>query len=242
MPLRAAANTFKTKIPHNFLQVVSSELNNLFSSGQPPEHHKYLASPGSGSRPACSNELPLLEKCPVNPWDFIGRLRDYFRLSFGRLQGEWEHTLFPDSEPKLRRSLINWARFHLIGHALILTVSLYFGLWIIPIVVTLAPFYGGAIQFLCINAQHIGLQDNVDFHGCWTIQLNPFCALLNMNTIPNTTCSAVPLPPGKAYAAIKTDLPDSPRAAEHLERDHRHIEKQKEDPTYQYKAKLPRYE
>ncbi len=57
--------------------------------------------------------------------------------------------------------MFTWARVILIGHALIVAVSLYFGWWMIPIVVTFAPFYGGCLQFLCNNTQHVGLQNAV---------------------------------------------------------------------------------
>jgi hypothetical protein len=95
-------------------------------------------------------------------WDLIG-IEENLRFSFGKLEGEWEHALFPASAGPLRQSLFNWARFQLVGQALIIVVSLYFGLWIVPIVVTLAPFYGGAIQFLCNNAQHMAIRITSDF-------------------------------------------------------------------------------
>ena len=65
----------------------------------------------------------------------------------GKLEGEWELALFPESEPDKRRRLIRWDRFLLVGHGLIVVVSLYFGLWLVPVLVTLAPFYGGWLLF-----------------------------------------------------------------------------------------------
>jgi fatty acid desaturase len=243
---------FKTKALNTiFLQIVSFlSWNNpvqFWTSHQ--EHHKYTLHPPRDLEvvlPVLMSLSLFLKSTLVNPWDFIGRFKDYFRLSFGRLQGEWEHALFPDSDAALRRSLFRWARFHLIGHALILIVSLSFGLWMVPIVVTLAPFYGGAIQFLCNNTQHIGLQDNVpDFRLCSrTILLNPFLRFLYWNMNYHTEhhmYAAVPCYNlGKLHAYIKADLPDCPRGLLNAWKEIIAIlKKQKVDPSYQYVAKLP---
>jgi hypothetical protein len=74
------------------------------------------------------------------------------RLSLGRLEGEWENYLFPPEKVELRRRLFNWARISLTGHLIIVVVSIYFKLWFLPVVVTLAPFYGGWLQFLYNNS------------------------------------------------------------------------------------------
>ena len=49
-----------------------------------------------------------------------------------------------------------------------------------PVLITLAPFYGGGLQWLCNNTQHIGLQDDVpDFRLCCrTVILNPVVSFL----------------------------------------------------------------
>ena len=135
----------------------------------------------------------------------------------GKLEGEWELAIFPESDPDKRRRLIRWDRFLLVGHALIVVVSLYFGLWMVPVLVTLAPFYGGWLLFLCNNTQHIGLQDDVpDFRLCTrTVILNPFFRFLywHMNYhIEHHMYAAVPCYRlGKLHAAIKSDLPHCPR-------------------------------
>jgi fatty acid desaturase len=125
----------------------------------------------------------------VNPWDLYGRLKTTIRLSFGRLEGDWENALFPESAVELRRSLFNWARIQLVGHALIVCVSLYLDLWLVPILVTLAPFYGGWLQYLCNNTQHTGLMDNVsDFRLCSrTIILSPLSASCTGYELPHRT-------------------------------------------------------
>jgi hypothetical protein len=60
----------------------------------------------------------FLKSAVVNPWDLYGRLKATIRLSTGRLECDWENALFPGSAVELRRSLFNWARIHLVGHAL----------------------------------------------------------------------------------------------------------------------------
>jgi fatty acid desaturase len=182
----------------------------------------------------------------VNPWDFVERLKTYSRYSSGRLKGEWENALFPETAVALRRSLFNWARFQLIGHALIAIISLYFGLWLVPILITLAPFYGGALYFLINNTQHIGLQDNVPDYRlcCRTIILNPFLSFLywkmNYHTEHHMYAAVPCYNLAKLHAHIKSDLPNCPVGLVETWKEIIVIlEKQKIDPTYQYVAQLP---
>ena len=95
--------------------------------------------------------------------------------AFGKLPGEWDNALFPASDQKQRHRLFRWARITLLGHALIITVSIATGLWPIALIISGPRFYGGWLAFLLNNPQHIGLQDNVpDFRLCTrTILVNP---------------------------------------------------------------------
>jgi fatty acid desaturase len=213
------------------------------------EHHKYTLHPPEDLEVVLPQELTLesfLKNSVVNPWDFIYRLKTNLRLSFGILESGWVSSLFPPEEIKLRRDLFNWARIHLLGHAIIIAVSLYFDLWIIPIVITLAPFYGGWLQYLCNNTQHAGLMDNVpDFRLCVrTIYLNPFVRFLywHMNYhIEHHMYAAVPCYNlGKLHEQIKSDLPHCPTSLFGAWKEIIAIlKKQKEDPCYQYEAVLP---
>ena len=45
----------------------------------------------------------FLKVAIVSPWDFGKRLKEYVRLSMGRLEGEWENALFPPSAVAERR-------------------------------------------------------------------------------------------------------------------------------------------
>ena len=89
-----------------------------------------------------------------------------------------EQALFTPEATEQRRALFNWARLLLIGHALIVVISLHMGWWMLPVLLTLAPFYGGGFQYLLNEAQHIGLTDQVSDYriNTRTILLNPLLA------------------------------------------------------------------
>jgi fatty acid desaturase len=109
-----------------------------------------------------------------------GVIRDTILLAFGVVRGEWQLHLFPPSDKAARRPLVRWARLVLLGQAAIIAASAVTGLWQLAVIVSAARFYGGWLQWLCNNTQHIGLQDNVDDFRlcCRTVRLNPFVRFL----------------------------------------------------------------
>ena len=115
----------------------------------------------------------------VNPKGAVDHIRGVIKKARGEFGGEWELVLFPEGSPERARP-VNWARTMLAGHAVIIAVSIYFKLWLLPLVITFAPFYGSWLQSLCNNTQHAGLQDDVpDFRLCCrTVLLNPFVQFL----------------------------------------------------------------
>ena len=244
--------TFKTKWLNTlFLQIVS-----FLAWGNPvmywtshQEHHKYTLHPPDDLEVVLPYKLTLesfLRSAVVSPWDLFFRLRFVIRLCFGKVDGQWEESLFPPAAVELRRDLFNWARFALAGHVLITAVSLYYGLWLAPVLVTLAPFYGGWLVYLCGATQHAGLQDNVpDFRLCTrTFTVNPFVEFLywHMNYhIDHHMYAAVPCYNlGKLHQAIKADLPPCPDGLVATWKEILAIvKKQKADPQYQYVAPLP---
>ena len=213
------------------------------------EHHKYTLHPPDDLEVVLPVEITLnsfLKSAFVNPWGLIGRIKALIRLSRGRLEGEWENMLFPESAPKNRQCLFTWARIVLIGHTLIVIVSLSVGWWMVPMLITLAPFYGGLLLFLCNNTQHVGLQDNApDFRLCTrTIILNPVFRFLywHMNFhIEHHMYAAVPCYNlGKLHDAIKNDLPHSPVGLVAAWKEIIPIlRRQKVDPDFQYVPQLP---
>lgn len=213
------------------------------------EHHKYTLHPPDDLEvvlPRQHTVIGFLKFGFVNPIGFYERMRSVIRKSFGIVDGEWMNQIFPPEATEKRRKLFNWARTLLIGHILLTVVSLALGWWMLPILVTLAPFYGGALQFLCNEAQHTGLPDHVsDFRiNSRTILLNPVLQFLywNMNYhIEHHMYAAVPcynLP--QLHEAIKHDLPPCPNGlvaawAEIIPI----VQQQRRDPDYKYVPPLP---
>jgi fatty acid desaturase len=175
-----------------------------------------------------------------------GTLKTIIRVARGKFEGEWETKLFPVSSPAKQRPPIRWARTLLIGHGLIVVVSMGFKLWLVPVLVTLAPFYGGWLFFLCNNTQHIGLQDNVpDFRLCCrTFTLNPAVGFLywhmNYHTEHHMYAAVPCYRLGQLHRVIQHDLPACPRGLGATWREIAAIQKiQRQNPAYQHVAILP---
>jgi fatty acid desaturase len=243
---------FRTKFLNTFFLYFISFLgwfNPVLFWASHQEHHKYTLHPPDDLEVVLPVELTLksfFKTAVVNPWGFYGRLKGTIRLSLGRLEGEWEHALFPEEAVEKRQRLFRWARVLLIGHALLTGVSLYFGLWMLPVLVTLAPFYGGWLLFLCNNTQHVGLQDDVpDFRLCCrTIILHPFVRFLywhmNFHTEHHMYAAVPCYNLGKLHGQIKQDLPNCPVGLYATWKEIIGIlEQQKVDPEYQFVPELP---
>jgi len=213
------------------------------------EHHKFTLHPPDDLEVVLPYELTLtsfLRSLLVNPWDLVYRLKMNLRLSLGRTSGKWEASLFTPTAVALRRRVFGWSRFLLLSHLLLAAVALYFGVWQVPVLITLAPFYGGALLYLCGNTQHSGLQDNVaDFRLCTrTFLVNPFVGFLywHMNYhIDHHMYAAVPCYRlEQLHAAIAYDLPPCPVGLVATWKEILAIVKQQQrDPHYQYMARLP---
>lgn len=53
------------------------------------------------------------------------------------------------------------------GHGAIIAAGIFTGHWLLPVMLSGAPFYGGWLFWLCNNTRHIGLRDNAaDFRLC----------------------------------------------------------------------------
>ena len=176
----------------------------------------------------------------------VARRRLHTNVAGAELNDGWMLKLFPASEPEKRRKPVRWAQILLAGHALILVTSIYFHLWMLPLLTTFAPFYGAWLFFLCNNTQHIGLQDNVpDFRLCSrTFTMNPFVTFLywHMNYhIEHHMYAAVPCYHLAAlHARIRHDLPPCPHGLLATWQEIAAIQKRQDaDPTYQHIAPLP---
>ena len=245
-------SVFKTRFLNVFFLRIFSFLgayNHIRFWASHSEHHKYTLHPPDDYEVVFPVKLTFtnfLKSAVVNPWGFYARWKSIIRLSLGKLDDHEARIMFPESDMQKRRELFNWARTQLVGHALIIGISLYFGLWLVPVLITLAPAYGGWLLFLCNTTQHVGLTDNVpDFRLCCrTITLNPLVQFLywHMNFhIEHHMYAAVPCYNlGKLHRLIKHELPHCPAGLYETWKEIITILKiQETDPEYQYTPELP---
>ena len=223
--------------------------NHVFFWASHQEHHKYTLHAPDDLEVVLPVKLTFknyLKFAFINPQGLYNRLKGVIRLSFGIIDGEWANHLFPLEATAQRQALFNWARFLLIGHGLIVLVSLYLGLWMLPIILTFAPFYGAGFQYLFNEAQHIGLSDHVSDYrlNTRTILINPLLRFLywHMNYhIEHHMYAAVPcynLP--KLHELIREDLPPCPNGLlETWQVIIPIVQQQQIDPDYQFVPELP---
>jgi fatty acid desaturase len=252
------SSVFKTKALNNFFLHLFSFLgwyNPVMFWTSHSEHHKYTLHQPDDLEVVMPIKFTLqafIKSTIVNPLPFFNSLMTNIRFSFGKISkkdmpGEWEvDDLFPPSEVENRRRLFNWARTLLVGHGLIIGISIYTGLWLLPVLITFGNFYGGWLRFFCNNCQHVGLEDKVpDFRlCCWTVILNPFVRFLywHMNYhIEHHMYAAVPCYNlGRLHKAIEYDLPESPNGLYAVwKKIVETLKKQKVDPEYHYVPELP---
>ena len=179
-------------------------------------HHRYTLHPPDDLEVVLPVKLTLrsyLAFAFINPRGLVLRLKSVLQMCFGIITSEWEQALFPPEAVEQRRALFNWARLLIIGHGLIVVVSLALGWWMLPVLLSLAPFYGGGFQYLLNEAQHIGLSDEVSDYriNTRTILLNPVLGFLywQMNYhIEHHMYAAVPFYHlAELHELVKADTP-----------------------------------
>jgi fatty acid desaturase len=182
----------------------------------------------------------------VSVGGFRWMLGHTFRIARGRIAPGWETVLFPPDAVVERARLVRWARIVLGGHLVIVAGSLALGWWTVPVVTTLAPFYGGWLFFLHNNTQHVGLTDNEpDFRvSCRTMVVNPFFRFLYWHMNWHTEhhmYAAVPCYRLHAlHRAIRHDLPPVPVGLAATWREIAAIlARQAADPAYRHRPPLP---
>ena len=212
------------------------------------DHHKYTMHPAGDleidldARPTLRG---FLMDAFVNPRGLYRTLRMTIRHAFGILEGTWENHLFPPSKPDLKRRLVFWARALLIAHAILIGLAIYFHLWMLIVVVSLAKSYGGGLQWLCNEAQHAGLPGNVDdFRLCSrTIHLNPFLEFMYwyMNYhVEHHQYAAVPCYRlVHLHEAVKDDMPACGGLIAAWRQISGILDRKKADPGYQYYTQVP---
>jgi len=244
---------FKTPALNIFFRNIYSFLgwyNHVSFWASHQAHHRYTLHPPADLEvvlPSRLTPLSYLGFAIINPRGLALRLKNVIRLSFGHIDNDWERALFPPADLDQRRALFRWARWLLLGHGLLVIVSLVMGWWLLPILVTLAPFYGGGFQFLLNEAQHIGLSDRVtDYRlNTRTILLNPVLEFLywHMNYhIEHHMYAAVPCYHlAELHRLLRADLPEPPRGLVATWRQILPIlRRQRREPNFQFVPKLPR--
>jgi len=212
-------------------------------------HHRYTLHPPDDLEVVLPIRLMIRHFFMVgfiDPGSAWRTLRTTFRIACGKFEGEWELTLYPPGNKAGRAVPIRWARILMFGHALIAAAAIASGQWIIVLLVTLAPFYGGWLFFLCNNTQHVGLQDFVpDFRLCCrTFTLSPLVRFLywqmNYHTEHHMYAAVPCYNLGRLHECIRHDLPPCPKGLVGVWKQIAAIQsRQEQDPSYQYQPELP---
>ena len=157
---------------------------------------------------------------------------------------KWLIALRAD-QPREMRNAMWWARLVLLFHALVLAVTVVTGLWVLPILLSVATFIGPWWVYTVGITQHTGLRDDVaDFRKCVrSVRLDLLSEFLywrmNWHT-EHHMYAGIPCYNLKRLAReIAADLP-APRTLPGAWREMRRIWKcQQTDPTYQFDTPLP---
>jgi fatty acid desaturase len=222
-------------------------------------HHLYTLHPRGDREVVLPTEpslhpLHLLQLFTLNivggrrePYSFplVQNVAATVTLAFtGRFDKEWLEAVYED-QPESRKKAISWARLILLFNAAVIAASVLFKLWLLPVLVTLAPFIANWLRYFVGVPMHTGLKDNVDdFRKCVrTITLDPFSRFLywRMNWhLEHHMFAAVPCYNLRAlHRSVAFDMP-KPRTLIGAWREMRQTwKRQIADPGYQYDTPLP---
>lgn len=212
-------------------------------------HHQYTLHPpddGEVVLPIRLVRWHFVRSALVNLPGGYETTRTIVLQALGKFEGPWNAMLFPSDRPDARKPVIRWARLVIAGHAAIFAGSALLGWWLLPVLTSLTPWYGGWLFFLCNNTQHIGLQDRVpDFRLCCrTFTVNPLVRFLywhmNFHTEHHMYAAVPCYRLGRLHRLIRHDLPPCPRGIRATWREIAAILAIQEDqPGYQHVAALP---
>jgi fatty acid desaturase len=138
-----------------------------------------------------------------------------------------------------------WARAVLLFHMVVVVVAIVTGLWVLPILLSIATFVGPWWLYAVGMTQHTGLRNDVaDFRKCVrSVRLDPLSTFLywrmNWHTEHHMYAGVPSYNLKKLSREIAADLP-APRTLLGAWREMREIrERQRADPTYQFDVPLP---
>ena len=166
---------------------------------------------------------------------------------FGKFGDEWSEAIFAEDQKAARKKAINWSRFMVLFHIAVIVVAIIFKLWLLPVLITLAPFIGNWWRYFVGFPMHNGLRDNVpDFRLCVrTITLDPLSKFLywrmNYHTEHHMYAAVPCYNLRELQKTIQGDMP-KPRSLVEAWREMRTTwKRQQEDPTYQFDTSLPQH-
>ena len=165
---------FKSKSLNNFFANLFAFLgwiNHRTFAASHIRHHRSTLHPPEDLEvvvPIAITVKDFIKNAFVSPWGFYNTVKGHWRTAFGPFpEGEWGMKMFPVSAVAKRKAAVDWSRTLLAGQAIIVVAALVLKLWILIVLITVAPFYGGCLFFFCNNTQHVGLQDfSTDFRLC----------------------------------------------------------------------------
>ncbi len=251
---------FKTKGLNRFflwIYTVLSYHNHRDYAMSHTYHHRYTLHP-EGDREV---ELPknpslralfLLQLATFNfgggfeAGGLIPIMKRTLSTAMARFPGEreWIEALYEDC-PEERRRAVNCARVTVLFHIAVIAIAIISKVWLLPLLITLAPFFGNIWRYLVGVPMHCGLRDNVpDFRLCVrSITLDPLSSFLywRMNWhLEHHMYASVPCYNlAMLYQEIADDMP-KPRTLFGAWREMRAIWRQQQvDPGYQFDTPLP---
>ena len=211
-------------------------------------HHLYTLHPPSDGEVVLPIHLSASQfgaAALIDPLGLFMTVKGTVWNALGGRNSTWEDRIFPVKDRRGRRRLMGWAWVLLVGHAVIVTVSLLSGFWIIAVLTTGARFYGGWLQWLCNSTQHVGLRDRVpDFRLCCrTIRLNPVIRFLyfhmNFHTEHHMYASVPCYNLGRLRRIILSELPPARGLSGAWQEIVEILRIQKRDSAYQHTNALP---
>ena len=162
----------------------------------------------------------------------------------GHFGDEWSDAIF-EGEPAALRKAVNWARFFLLFHAVLIAVSIVLHLWMLPVLVTFGSFIANWWRYFVGAPMHCGLRDNVpDFRLCVrTIKLDPVSRFLywrmNWHTEHHMFAAVPTYNLKRLHRGLAADMP-KPRSLPEAWHEMRETwRKQQKEPGYQFDTPLP---
>ena len=156
----------------------------------------------------------------------------------------WLGALHRD-QPEEHRNSIRWSRILLLFHGSVLVIGIATGLWVLPLIFTVAVFIANWLGYFIGITQHCGLRDeSADFRkNTRSVKLNPLFSFLYWRMgwhIEHHMYAGVPCYNlGKLHQEIAHDMPE-PRTLIGAWKEMREVwRRQRVDPDFQFDTPLP---